>query len=485
MEQRKFWLTLLIVGVLFHGLASLALPLGYDTYLHASYVADGIDDGEAQIEWGPVRSGAESSEPTSVSADGKWAVWHTLMAIFFTIFGISSTSLHLFGFVVSMVCLFGVHRLSKHVMNDDDALKITALASIYPPFIRATGRAYQETWIAFLVCVFFAFVVLAFRQLNTQRKWALYGGSFAIVPLLLLTKGMPWEWSLVVLPVYFLFEHEQARRRIQPYVPLLAYLIVVLILSQNGLGITDFSLFDWFFVLLFCVVYAWLMFVYLGMFVFTSMGKDSDGTAESRMLEFSWKSIGWVLCGWIAALWLVEANNSGDSLIETFVDFRHNPRYLSLLMIPIFWSFATRRQLPEFKKTSAFSFFILACLLSFNAFMIFGAEPQREMEVFGEYIEDSTTEDTTILFLHDGAFAMHEMYVLQFSIDPESDDGHVAYWRTTGSGWQTELGDCSALGPTEWVVVSEHDDLYDVLNWTKVEFASDVGWALYERPTSC
>jgi len=127
----------------------------------------------------------------------------------------------------------------------------------------------------------------------------------------------------------------------------------------------------------------------------------------------------------------------------------------------------------------------LACLLSFNAFMIFGAEPQREMEVFGEHIEESTSEDTTILFLHDGAFAMHEMYVLQFSIDPESDDGHVAYWRTTDSGWQTELSDCAVLGPTEWVIVSEHDNLYDVLNWTKVEVDSDVGWAIYERPSTC
>lgn len=115
----------------------------------------------------------------------------------------------------------------------------------------------------------------------------------------------------------------------------------------------------------------------------------------------------------------------------------------------------------------------------------FGAEPQREMEIFGEHIEESTLEDTTILFLHDGAFAMHEMYVLQFSLDPESDDEHIAYWRTTDSGWQTELSDCAALGPTEWVIVSEHDDLYDVLNWTKVEFDSGVGWALYERPSTC
>jgi len=485
MEQRKFWLTLLIVGVLFHGLASLALPLGYDTYLHANYVADGLEDGEADIEWGPVRSGSDSSEPTSVSADGKWAVWHTLMAIMFTIFGISSTSLHLFGFVLSMVCLLGIYVLSKHVFDEEVALKITALASIYPPLIRATGRVYQEVWVAFLICVFFALVVLAYRQLNAQRKWALYGGSFAIVPLLLLTKGMPWQWSLAVLPVYLLFEHEQARQRIQPYIPLLAYLTTVLILSQNGLRITDVNLFDWLLILLFCGVYAWLMFVHFGMFVFSMNKRDSEATPESTLLEFSWTSIGWVLCGWIAALWLVEANNTGHLLVQTFIDFRHNPRYLSLLIVPMFWSFAARGQLPKFEKGSTFSLFILALLLSFNALMLFGAEPEREMEQFGEYIGQETSGDATILFIHDGAFAMHEMYVLQFSLDPESDDGHVAYWRTSNSGWQTELSDCAALGPTEWVIVSEHDDLYDVLNWTKVEFDSDVGWALYERPSSC
>ena len=485
MEQRKFWLTLLVVGVLFHGLGSIALPLGYDTYLHASYVADGMEDGEADIEWGPVRSGAESSEPTTDAADGKWAVWHMLMTIVFTVFGISTTSLHLFGFVLSMLCLLSMYILSKQVFSEEVAIKVTALASIYPPFVRATGRAYQEVWVAFLVCVFFALVVLAFRQMNPQRKWAIYGTSFVMLPLLLLTKGMPWHWSFAVLPAYFFFEHEQYRQRVQPYLPLLAYLTVVLILSQNGLSITDIRASDWMFVVLFCGIYAWVMFVHFGMFLFSFKRGDAQTTLESSMLEFSWKSMGWVLCGWITALWLIEANNSGHSLLQTIVDFRHNPRYLSLLFVPLFWSFAAREQRPQFEIKSAFSFLILALLLAFNAFMLFGAEPQREMEVFGEYISQETSGDATILFIHDGAFAMHEMYVLQFSIDPESDDDHVAHWRTSTSGWQAQLSDCSSLGPTTWVIVSDHDEVYDVLNWEKIEVSNSNDWSLYKRPSSC
>ncbi len=70
MERRKVWRALVVIGILFHGLASLALPLGYDTFLHANYVSDGIEDGDAGLEWGPVRSGESGSEPTSVDADG-------------------------------------------------------------------------------------------------------------------------------------------------------------------------------------------------------------------------------------------------------------------------------------------------------------------------------------------------------------------------------------------------------------------------------
>ena len=87
MEERKVWISILFVGLLFHLSAAAVMPLGLDTHIHVTYVTDSLSDDEASLDWGTVRTdGANYSTPSKVEADDKWAVWHTIIGVWLSIF---------------------------------------------------------------------------------------------------------------------------------------------------------------------------------------------------------------------------------------------------------------------------------------------------------------------------------------------------------------------------------------------------------------
>ena len=88
--ERKFWKGLLLTGITLHLLAALLMPLGLDAHVHASYVSDGMNDGEAHLEWGHLRANSEQgSVPSEVAADDKWFAWHLIIEMWFSVFSIS------------------------------------------------------------------------------------------------------------------------------------------------------------------------------------------------------------------------------------------------------------------------------------------------------------------------------------------------------------------------------------------------------------
>lgn len=76
--EKKFWKGLLLVGILMHFLAAALMPLGLDAHVHAVYVSDEMDDGEAHLEWGPLRPDApDSSTPREIPVRHSIYVWHS------------------------------------------------------------------------------------------------------------------------------------------------------------------------------------------------------------------------------------------------------------------------------------------------------------------------------------------------------------------------------------------------------------------------
>ena len=62
--EKKFWRALLLIGIVIHIVAAFVMPLGLDAHVHASYVSDGMDDGEAHLEGGELSPDSpDSSTP--------------------------------------------------------------------------------------------------------------------------------------------------------------------------------------------------------------------------------------------------------------------------------------------------------------------------------------------------------------------------------------------------------------------------------------
>ena len=138
-----------------------------------SYVSDGMDDGESHLEWGPLRPDApDSSTPSEVPADDKWFAWHSIFELWFTIFSPSATTLHLLGVVGGLGCLAVIFLLTRDLFDAEQALRLTALASIYQPLMRATGRVYQESVILMLVAISTYCIIKALRD---REKFSIGG----------------------------------------------------------------------------------------------------------------------------------------------------------------------------------------------------------------------------------------------------------------------------------------------------------------------
>ena len=191
--EKRFWKAVLLFGLAFHVIASFTMPLGLDATVHASYVSDGMSDGESHLEWGELRtdSGYES-QPSEVSADGKWFAWHAFVEIIFSVFSISSTSLHIFGLIGGIGCLAVIYFFTNKLFGESNALMLTAISSIYPPLIRATGRFYQEGFILILITISCYAIIKTIR--GESKIWLLLPVLSAIV--ILSFKGMP-IWYLL------------------------------------------------------------------------------------------------------------------------------------------------------------------------------------------------------------------------------------------------------------------------------------------------
>ena len=188
--ENKFWKGLLLIGILMHILAALLMPLSLDAHVHATYFSDEMDDGEAHLEWGELRPDApDSSTPSEVPADDKWFAWHSLIEMWFSIFSPSIATLHVLGLIGGLGCLAAIFLATRDLFDEDQALRLTALASIYPPLIRAAGRFYQEGVILMIVVLATYCIIKAVRDKRDLSYWWIVPLVCAVI--ILSFKGMP------------------------------------------------------------------------------------------------------------------------------------------------------------------------------------------------------------------------------------------------------------------------------------------------------
>ena len=487
--SRKFWFGLLLVGFSLHVLAAVMMPVGLDGHLHATMVTDGMDDGDADLEWGPIRTAeTDQSTPSDVPTDGRWWSWHLWIEAWFTIFGTSITTLHFMSVTTSFLSLLTVYLTTKSLWNEEDALRLTALTAVYSPMFRAAGRVYQEGAILLLVTLAFAALILGEKQRKSEKLPLWWIGSIGLCAITLAMKGMPEYYAIglfIVLLIWPQIDKKEFKLDLKKIgLILISFSILTLIFRLYQI---NFSINDYFIDIVQSWVIAWItggfIFIYAGMGLFI---RKYDYNNKITLLQLSSIICSGVIIGWIAAMWMVEAISLDISFFELWPEsFRHNPRYASLLIIPLWWFWMERDEMgisiqPE-KSREFLLIGAILIMLVLNSYHL-ATTGTRGMEVIGEELSNQIEKDDHILFVAPAPLAMHRLYSMQLTLDPNSDSDILAHWRVDSGDWITEIDGCNeSLQGVEWIIFDFRVDTEINENWDDFEIQGDIDerWRVY------
>ncbi|MEL0101446.1 MAG: hypothetical protein VW862_07085 [Euryarchaeota archaeon] len=181
------------------------------------------------------------------------------------------------------------------------------------------------------------------------------------------------------------------------------------------------------------------------------------------------------MIGWVAGLWVSEAYFADSGIFEILFTLRNNPRYLTLLFIPLifirFLNDESYSLISEENQKLAYSFIAIMIVINLAIFSVTVGE--RGTQIIGNQLNGEIAEGEDILFISDSDLAMHRMYTMHITLDPDSDKSNLAIWRTTDSGWELELTECEDLKEIAWIVVDYTgiDTIPD--GWESVEIETD------------
>ena len=464
MQERRIWFSILAIGILFQILAAVFMPLGLDAHVHSTYVSDEIADGDSTLDWGHLRiDGSNQSIAEEIPANDKWFIWHGVIDVWFTIFGISLTSLHILGLIISFSALSVVYYCTKSLWGDKNALALTALLSIYSPLVRSTGRLYQESIVILCATIILYSIVKILRKEN-HKFWHLV--CLLFLAFILSIKGLPAKYALYLyLPILSL---ELYRPQYKPMnkstlIAITATITTILVWMRLGEIPTDMII-----ILPITIFIAGIIYLYIGVLLFSSNSNQSN--TESNYLSLLSQLVFAGLCGYIVMLFLVEMNTL-DSSREVVQDrFRYIYRYVTVLAVPLWWAQMAKQKEPvitlkENKNKSVMSI-VIALMIIINAYIL---TFDRGIEQLGEELYDEIEDGENILYIADPPLAMHRLYTLQITTDPGHDRNITAYWADESMNWSSILIE----NQISWVIITD-----DTTNYL------DERWVIFETETS-
>jgi len=473
MEDKRIWLGILFVGIFFHIASAAVMPLGLDAHIHLNYVTDDLADGDASLDWGEVRTeGSDYSIPEEVKADDRWQVWHAIIGLWIAIFGSTLASLHVLSLAISIGCLATVYWCTSKISSQENAIALTAICSIYSPLVRASGRLYQEN-IVLLLATLAVFGLLQIYQKKRPTLWA--GITFLSVMAILSLKGLNPAYSIVIFSpaAYIAIKQIEMKPLTLPIVfiscTILAFLATVLRGEEVSLDTAYFIIRTLF--------VGGFIYVFVATLFFSS---QSDNRTEESNLLLLLSQVGFIgLVAYIVMLLEVEKSSLGISASLTADQFSYIFRYMTVLIVPLWWSFLTRSETEKisFKENPSRNAMIFAIILILflNSTML---NTTKGMEYIGEEISDEVEVGDNILYVSEPYHAMHRLYTLQITVDPEHDREITGYWADYQYNWSHLLDDSEI----DWVIFT--GDWQSYLDDTWAEFETDTDYRIYHRKTA-
>ncbi len=444
------------------------MPIGLDAHVHATYVSDGIADGDASLDWGALRiDGANQSIAEEIHADDKWFVWHSILEAWFQVFGTSLVSLHVFSLIIGFSALAVVYFSTKSLWGPDNALALTALLSIYSPLLRSNGRLYQEGIILMMATIIVYSIIRIIRKQN-HKFWHII--TLFMLAMILSIKGLPPKYSLYLyLPILSL---ELYRPSFKPLrLPYLIALTIIATCVMVWFRLDEIP-FDTIPVLALTIVIAGIIYLYIAGLLFSK--KSVDSNFESNYLQLLSQVVFAVLCGYIVMLLLVEMRTLESTREIVQQRFKYIYRYVTVLVVPLWWAQMAKEKQPALyiidNKHRSLMTLSIALMLIINCYIL---TLDRGIERLGQEINEDIEDGENILYIADAPLAMHRLYTLQMTIDPEHDRNITGFWAEESIDWSQILVE----NDISWIIISEYSIVELSDSWQ--EFSTERDYVVY------
>ena len=221
----------------------------------------------------------------------------------------------------------------------------------------------------------------------------------------------------------------------------IAVFVEAIILYRNEVSLTNPDIIP----ALLSAFIGYFIFVHCGMLLFSK--DDGIDTDESRLIAKGSSLVAASLIGWIAALWVTEAVALETGFFDIVRSFRNNPRYLSLLIIPFWYSRMLKSESKGLAIRGPGRNMIVAavCFMLLVNAAVLASTGERGTEVIGAQLGDDIDEGEDIIFIANSPLSVHRMYSIKFAMDSDSDGDNLGFWRHNDTDWHNELLECDTL----------------------------------------
>jgi len=488
----RFWKGLLILGIILHLIVSFTSDLGLDAHIHATYIT--VEDGTGinQLDWGETKLvDSGGSDPSSgVDIGDRYAALHYWFAFCFMLFGTTNAALHLGSFILLIVALGAVWWSTRELFEEKAAFCLTALVSIHPTFLFATGRANAEVLMLLAMVGFtYGLIILARKKMIPAIPIMIISAFVGVS-----TKGLPALLVVGVLIICILaltIKPMRSQRAFGIGMIIATILCMISIITSTGGSLMAAKLAPMRFLSAILIATFDVVVIYsiFGMVLWPFIRRNDDEKPEQEVTLLA-GMLGLAITGitiYVAGQWTNYSLAWNAPWPWSTWIMGNNGRYASMLMVPAFWLIMRLRQInsdhyPSLEspkeQTKALMIGILliipiSLLVSFHGQTIWTEEP-------AEILSTNLENDEDFLFVSDATMGMHWLYTFHLEVDPYNEKNITGHWRADTTDWKEEIGLGSEfsnrgnLSNVQWVVLSAGINWDDAPDGWYQEFTGDI-----------
>ena len=474
--KQRNWVLLLVFGLFLNIIVSFTSDLGLDTHVHMARDSSLAESEEATLPWGHTRplDPMASNPEYSPSLDFGW--YHFLPD--------SENNVHLLGFSLMCVLMIFTILIFKIYGSIEHGITVSAIVAIHPTFIFATGRAFPEVIVAI-------FTILLIIGLLIYEKWKSWIGilssatiSGLSMGLILFVKGInPW-YCLVVIFLILLWHSADKIEKFNEFTrsPSFAFkigsvgtligLFFVVIISDSGTFYTVKSeTLRFTGALLVASIDVILIYTLFGMILWPIIGSSLRKIKKINSHEIA-GLVGFIsvittaIIFYIAALWTYESKLWDADWPWMMWTMGNNGRYISMLMVPIFFVIYRIHQndsstvTPLIAKEKTISLILGICLIIPLSLLTAIHGQTMWTDDAALILSENMDDGEDFLFVHDATLGMHYLYTFHTEIDDVQIREITGHWRDPNSEWEIELlseeqwSNRGNLSGINWIVLS-------------------------------